>query len=173
MLAFWSGSRRSNRKPALGVFLKMSINQLIQIIWRILINLGSELLRICPTNSNKIEVSTNDGRIWSSRYSGSSCGAFYDLTSYGSEIIAITSKGVYVSTNGGRIWSSRYTSSSCGDFQSISANGSELFSQPPAKDLYDSKNGGRSWSKRRLRNCLTFRTCNEKLNIHYTNAKYF
>ena len=112
-----------------------------------LINLGSELLRICPTNSNKIEVSTNDGRIWISRYSGSSCGAFYDLTSYDSEIIAVTSKGVYVSTNGGRIWSSRYTGSSCGDFQSISANGSELLATT-SKGLYVSKNGGRIWSKR-------------------------
>ena len=64
-----------------------------------LINLGSELLRICPTSSNKIEASTNGGKTWSTRYSGSSYGAFYDLTSYGGEIIAVTSKGLYVSTN--------------------------------------------------------------------------
>ena len=72
-----------------------------------LINLGDELLRICPTSSNKIETSTNGGKTWSTRYSGSSYGAFYDLTSYGSEIIAVTSKGVYTSTNGGRTWSKR------------------------------------------------------------------
>ena len=112
-----------------------------------LINLGSELLRICPTNGNKIEGSTNDGRSWSIRYSGSSNGAFYDLTSYGNEVIAITSKGVYGSTNGGRSWSIRYTGSSCGDFQSISANGSELLATT-SKGLYVSKNGGRTWSKR-------------------------
>ena len=84
-----------------------------------LINLGSELLRICPTSSNKIEASTNGGKTWSTRYSGSSYGAFYDLTSYGGEIIAVTSKGVYVSTNGGRSWSSRYTGSSPRDFMSL------------------------------------------------------
>ena len=112
-----------------------------------LINLGSELLRICPTNSNKIEVSTNDGRTWSTRYSGSSFGAFYDLTSYGGEIIAITSKGVYASTNGGKTWSPCYIGSSCGDFQSISANGSELLATT-TKGLYVSKNGGRNWNKR-------------------------
>ena len=145
-VSLWSGSRRSNRKPALGNF-KEENNQLKFNNMANLINLGSELLRICPTNSNKIEVSTNDGRSWSTRYSGSSYGAFYDLTSYGSEIIAITSKGVYVSTNGGRSWSSRYTGSSYGDFQSISANGSELLATT-SKGLYVSKNGGRSWSKR-------------------------
>ena len=112
-----------------------------------LINLGSELLRICPTNSNKIEVSTNDGRTWSSRYSGPNNGAFYDLTSYGSEIIAITSKGLYVSTNGGRIWSVRYSGSSYGEFQTISVNGSELLATT-TKGLYVSKDGGRIWIKR-------------------------
>ena len=79
-----------------------------------LINLGSELLRICPTSSNKIEASTNGGKTWSTRYSGSSYGAFYDLTSYGGEIIAVTSKGVYASANGGKTWSSRYLESSYG-----------------------------------------------------------
>ena len=72
---------------------------------------------------------------------------FYDLTSYGSEVIAITSKGVYASTNGGRSWSPRYIGFINGDFQSISANGSELLATT-SKGLYVSKNGGRSWSKR-------------------------
>ncbi|MBF1125690.1 MAG: hypothetical protein HXL66_01785, partial [Capnocytophaga sp.] len=53
-----------------------------------LINLGDELLRICPTSSSKIEASTNGGKTWSTRYSGLNTGEFYDLTSYGSEIIA-------------------------------------------------------------------------------------
>ena len=77
----------------------------------------------------------------------SSYGAFYDLTSYGGEVIAVTSKGVYASTNGGRIWNSRNTSSSYGNFQSISANGSELLATT-TKGLYVSKNGGRTWMKR-------------------------
>jgi hypothetical protein len=70
-----------------------------------LINLGSELLRICPTSSNKIEASTNGGKTWSTRYSGTINGAFYDLTCFENEVIAVTSKGVYGSTNGGRSWS--------------------------------------------------------------------
>ena len=146
-VSLWSGSRRSNRKPALGVFLKDEYKPINSNYMVNLINLGSELLRICPTNSNKIEVSTNDGRTWSSRYSGPNNGAFYDLTSYGSEIIAITSKGVYVSTNGGRNWSVRYSGPNNGDFQSISTNGSELLATT-TKGLYVSKNGGRNWNKR-------------------------
>lgn len=112
-----------------------------------LINLGSELLRICPTSTNKIEASTNGGKTWSTRYSGSSYGAFYDLTCFGNEVIAVTSKGVYGSTNGGRIWNSRNTSSSYGNFQSISANGAELLATT-SKGLYVSTNGGRTWMKR-------------------------
>ena len=112
-----------------------------------LINLGSELLRICPTNNNKIEVSTNEGRSWMTRSNTSSYGAFYDLTCFGNEVIAVTSKGVYVSTNGGRSWMIRSNTSSYGDFQFISANGAELLATT-SKGLYVSKNGGRSWMKR-------------------------
>ena len=72
-----------------------------------LINLGSELLRICPTNSNKIEVSTNDGRTWSSRYSGPNNGDFQSISTNGSELLATTTKGLYVSKNGGRNWNKR------------------------------------------------------------------
>ena len=72
---------------------------------------------------------------------------FMILPLYGSEIIAITSKGVYVSTNGGRNWSVRYSGPKNGDFQSISTNGSELLATT-TKGLYVSKNGGRNWNKR-------------------------
>lgn len=72
-----------------------------------LINLGSELLRICPTSSNKIEASTNGGKTWSTRYSGSSYGDFQSISANGSELLATTSKGLYVSKNGGRSWSKR------------------------------------------------------------------
>ena len=37
-----------------------------------MINYEKELIRISPKDSKKIEVSTNDGRTWNSRYGGSS-----------------------------------------------------------------------------------------------------
>ena len=55
-----------------------------------MINYGNEMLRISP---KEIEYSPNDGRSWFIRYSGSSCGVFIDLLAYGSELLAITSKG--------------------------------------------------------------------------------
>jgi hypothetical protein len=69
-----------------------------------MINRGKELIRISPKQSNKIEYSTNDGRSWISRYSGTSAGDFHDLTDNGKEILAQTSKGLYYSTNDGRSW---------------------------------------------------------------------
>jgi hypothetical protein len=72
-----------------------------------MLNLDKELIRICPNNSQKLEYSTNDGRTWSQRYSGSSYGDFEDLTDNGKEILATTSKGLYYSTNAGRTWSKR------------------------------------------------------------------
>lgn len=72
-----------------------------------MINKGKELIRINPSNKNKIEYSTNDGRSWNTRYSGSSCGDFRDLTDNGKEILVSTSKGLYYSTNEGRSWNKR------------------------------------------------------------------
>jgi photosystem II stability/assembly factor-like uncharacterized protein len=70
--------------------------------------LGKEIIRINPKDSKKIEVSTNDGRTWSSRFSGnSSVGEFDDLINNGKEILAATNKGLFVSTNDGRTWSLR------------------------------------------------------------------
>ena len=68
---------------------------------------GKELIRINPKNSSRLEVSTTDGRTWSSRYTGSSCGDFSDLTDTGKEILGITSMGLFVSKNDGRTWSKR------------------------------------------------------------------
>lgn len=74
----------------------------------IMINRGKEFLRISPKDSKKIEYSTNDGRSWNSRYSGSSStGEFQDLTDNGKEILGITSKGLYYSTNDARSWNKR------------------------------------------------------------------
>ena len=111
------------------------------------INLGKELLRICPTDDNKIEYSTSSGKSWYSRYKGSSAGDFYDLAVFGDEIFAVTSKGIYTSKTDGRSWYSRYTGSSYGDFESIQVSGTELVAYT-SKGVYVSKNEGRSWTKR-------------------------
>jgi hypothetical protein len=72
-----------------------------------MLNTGKELIRISPSNSQKLEYSTNDGRTWSQRFSGSSYGDFEDLTGNGNEILATTSKGLYYSRNDGRTWAKR------------------------------------------------------------------
>lgn len=72
-----------------------------------MINRGKELIRINPTNKQKIEYSTSEGRSWNTRYSGSSCGDFSDLTDNGKEILGSTSKGLYYSTSDGRSWNKR------------------------------------------------------------------
>lgn len=100
-----------------------------------------------PTEANQIDYSTNGGRTWMSRYSGSSCGEFIDLVHYNNELIAITTKGIYYSTNSGRTWMSRYTGTSCGKFLSLMNNGKELLAQTE-KGLYYSTNSGRTWMRR-------------------------
>lgn len=110
------------------------------------INFGTKFIRICPTDNNKIEHSSN-GKSWSTSYKGSSYGCFYDLAVFGGKIFAITSKGVYASKNGGSSWSTRYTGSSYGEFESIQVIGTELIAHT-SKGTYVSKNEGRSWSKR-------------------------
>lgn len=72
-----------------------------------MINKGTELIRINPSNKQKIEYSTNEGRTWSPRYTSSSCGDFTDLNENGTEVLGMTSNGLYYSTNDGRSWSKR------------------------------------------------------------------
>lgn len=72
-----------------------------------MIKWGKELIRINPSDKQKIEYSHNDGRNWYSRFSGSSIGDFNDLIDNGKEILAQTTKGVYYSTNDGRNWYKR------------------------------------------------------------------
>lgn len=72
-----------------------------------MINRGKELIRINPTNKQKLEYSTTSGRSWNTRFSSSSAGEFSDLTDNGKEILATTSKGIYYSTTDGRSWNKR------------------------------------------------------------------
>ena len=70
-----------------------------------MINRGKELIRISPKDNKRIEYSTNQGRSWMLRYSGSSStGAFSDLMDGGKEILGTTEKGLFYSTNDGRSW---------------------------------------------------------------------
>lgn len=112
-----------------------------------MVQVANEIVRINPQKANQIDYSTNGGRTWMSRYSGSSCGEFIDLVHYNNEFIAITTKGIYYSTNSGRTWMSRYTGTSCGKFLSLMDNGKELLAQTD-KGLYYSTNSGRTWMRR-------------------------
>ena len=112
-----------------------------------MVQTSNELVRINPQKANQIDYSTNGGRTWMSRYSGSSCGEFIDLVHYNNELIAITTKGIYYSTNSGRTWMSRYTGTSCGKFLSLMDKGKELLAQTE-KGLYYSTNSGRTWMRR-------------------------
>lgn len=61
----------------------------------IMINREKEMFRISPKDSKKIEYSTNQGRTWIVRYSGSSnTGAFSDLMDAGKEILRNYKQGV-------------------------------------------------------------------------------
>ena len=113
-----------------------------------LIQLGEEIIRVNPEKPTQIQYSISGGRMWSCRYTGSSCGEFIDLIVYKNELIAATTKGIYYSTSGGRMWSTRYTGTSCGTFQTLMDNGNELLAQTD-KGLYYSTSSGRMWSKRR------------------------
>ena len=112
-----------------------------------MVQVANEIVRINPQKANQIDYSTNGGRTWMSRYSGSSCGEFIDLVHYNNELIAITTKGIYYSTNSGRTWMNRYTGTSCGKFLSLMNNGKELLAQTD-KGLYYSTNSGRTWMRR-------------------------
>jgi hypothetical protein len=56
----------------------------------LMIVLGHELLRICPTNAKKLEYSINDGRSWIPCYPGGVPGEFFDLTDNGDEILCMS-----------------------------------------------------------------------------------
>ena len=128
----------------LGLFLS---GQTIQAQNTRMVQTSNEIVRINPQKANQIDYSTNGGRKWITRYSGTSSGEFIDLVIYNGELIAITSKGVYYSTSSGRTWINRYSGTSCGKFLSLMNNGKELLTQTD-KGLYYSTNSGRTWIKR-------------------------
>ena len=66
---------------------------------------GRELIRICPKDAQRLEVSTNNGGSWMTRYTGSTNqGMFLDLVDNGREMLATTEKGLFVSSNNGNTW---------------------------------------------------------------------
>ncbi len=65
-----------------------------------MIQRGKELIRINPSNKQKIEYSTNEGISWISRYSSNSCGEFDDLIDNGNaKLSAMTRKRCILSRN--------------------------------------------------------------------------
>ena len=128
----------------LGLFLS---GQTIQAQNTRMVQTSNEIVRINPQKANQIDYSTNGGRTWISRYTGTSCGDFIDMVIYNDELIAITSKGVYYSTSSGRTWINRYSGTSCGKFLSLMNNGKELLAQTD-KGLYYWTDSGRTWIKR-------------------------
>ncbi len=70
---------------------------------------GKELIRICPTNTMKIEFSMDAGEAWKLRYMGNpaSPGNFLDLEDGGKELLATTDKGTFYSKNKGKSWLKR------------------------------------------------------------------
>ena len=113
-----------------------------------LITFGTELIRVNPATS-RIEYSTNSGRTWNSRYSGTGCGAFRDLTVSGDKLIALTDRGIYASSNRGFTWASRNTGNVVKDFVAIQSSGRELLAQTSSGHLFYSTNDGLTWNRRR------------------------
>ena len=64
-----------------------------------------EMIRISPKNKRRLEVSTNNGGSWMTRYTGAAnTGEFLDLIVNGDELIATTENGLFFSSNNGESW---------------------------------------------------------------------
>ena len=72
----------------------------------LMVTMGKELIRICPTNAKKIERSNNNGGTWYPRHTATSF-TFRDLLVSGNELLAQTDKGLYYSNNNGTSWYKR------------------------------------------------------------------
>lgn len=67
-----------------------------------------EMIRISPKDPRKLEYSKNDGKTWSTQFSGSSnVGEIIDLIDAGKELLVQSSKGLFYSKNDGKTWSKR------------------------------------------------------------------
>ena len=65
---------------------------------------GNEIFAV---TSKGLDVSKNEGRNWSPRYTNSTYGEFESIVANGTELLAITSKGTYASKNEGRNWTKK------------------------------------------------------------------
>ncbi len=66
------------------------------------------LLRVCPTNKSKLEISRNNGSLWMLHYPGNSIvGEFIELMDGGNELLAQTTKGLFYSISDGKSWIKR------------------------------------------------------------------
>lgn len=73
-----------------------------------MIQYKNELIRISPKDSKRLEYSTNGGKTWNTRFSGSlSVGEFQDLTDNGDQLLGTTSKGLFYSKTNGKTWNKR------------------------------------------------------------------
>lgn len=68
---------------------------------------GGELLSISHRNKSELEVSSNKGRTWTTRYKGGTYGEFLDLIWAEDELLGLTTKGLYYSKDMGRTWLKR------------------------------------------------------------------
>jgi len=116
------------------------------IVLSLLVSFNGEMVRYNPSNS-RIEYSSNQGRSWYSRYTGSSIGQVKSMIAYGNELILCSDRGVFYSSNSGRSWYSR--SASHKDFIDIADAGKELLATTADGHLYYSTNSGRTWFKRK------------------------
>lgn len=74
----------------------------------LLIELEEIIVRINPKNQKRLDYSKNQGKLWLSRYTGTSCGEFYDLSFEGKLLVAKTSNGTFTSRDKGRVWSKKH-----------------------------------------------------------------
>ena len=113
-----------------------------------LVTLGSELIRINPSNGH-IEYSTSGGRTWMTRYSGSGNGRFLDLLPYAGKLLALTEKGIYCSSSAGRSWLIKSSTSIVRSFVALQDGGKEIIGMTADGHIYASSSEGATWLRRR------------------------
>jgi len=112
----------------------------------LMISCGNELIRYNPSNG-KIEYSTSQGRVWSTRCFGSNIGRVTCLIDLGKEFLLCSDKGVFYSTSQGRVWSNRTTAYK--NFIEMQDMGKEILASTDDGHIYYSTSAGRVWSRRK------------------------